>query len=209
MLEGRPGYYAIEVTELSSGCVQDFEIQLPGAQPLTANFELNPKVECINIIDNRIEIIDLSSGYSEGWIDYGDGTPLQPLGLGILAHEYEQIGDFVVTQYVSNDIGCADTLSLLLCVENKIRFYIPNAFSPNEDEVNDLLFINAFGVEDVTWSTYDRWGNKLFEANSLDEGWNGVYKGKMLQPGVYVVKFEFTDPVSGRRQMHWRTVTLM
>jgi gliding motility-associated-like protein len=92
--------------------------------------------------------------------------------------------------------GCTaeDTVTIyvteVLCNEPEI--FIPSAFSPNNDQQNDILFIRGSTIEKVYLALYDRWGEKIFETNSTTLGWDGTYKGKLLPPDVYVYYVEAT-----------------
>ena len=81
-------------------------------------------------------------------------------------------------------------------------FFIPNAFSPNGDKDNDILFIRASGIKNIKLFIYNRWGEKVFETKSPFEGglrgmkgWDGTYKGKKLNAGVFAwyAEVEFSD----------------
>ena len=77
--------------------------------------------------------------------------------------------------------GCIDTASVRvvvlppLCEEPYVFF--PTAFTPNGDGENDILRLEGALVEEAYWAIYNRWGEKLFEAKSLDDAWDGTYKG--------------------------------
>lgn len=83
--------------------------------------------------------------------------------------------------------GCKTTDSTLVKVDEKNKlYYIPNAFSPNGDGYNDVFYVYGKAVTEVRFSIFDRWGEKVFESNDLNFGWNGIYKGDVMQPGVFV-----------------------
>ena len=98
---------------------------------------------------------------------------------------------------IQDDRGCIATTSVLVDLLPDRRFlYIPTAFSPNNDGINDLFI--PFGDEQTLVidqaAVYDRWGNALWErqdiaVNSIADGWDGTYRGKVLDPGVYVYVF--------------------
>lgn len=207
--EGQPGIYSVLVTELFSGCAQEYDVILPGEAPLRANFSIIPNRPCIDIIDNEIQLIDLSVGYTDGYIDYGDGSPTESLVFGALRHEYVNPGEYTITMVVHNDLGCMDTLTAKLCVENKVRFFVPNAFTPNGDDKNDEFKVQLVGARNVRWSVFDRTGGLIFEALSENDSWDGSYNGKMLNPNVFVVKLSFEDQVTGASEVHYKTVTLI
>ena len=64
--------------------------------------------------------------------------------------------------------------------------YVPNAFSPNGDEENDVLFVRANFVTDMKLQIFNRWGELVFESTKLSDGWDGTYKGKDADPAVFV-----------------------
>ncbi len=85
--------------------------------------------------------------------------------------------------------GCEkrDTLRIhikeVICDEPYI--FIPNAFSPNGDGINDMLFVRGDFITECLLRIYDRWGEKVFETTSTDKGWDGTFKEKDCQQGVY------------------------
>lgn len=81
-----------------------------------------------------------------------------------------------------------------------LKTLIPNAFSPNDDGINDGLCIpkNPCIVK-LTLSIYDRWGEKVYESSSLDQCWDGLYRGKKLDSAVFAYYFTvvFVDGTKG------------
>lgn len=210
IINGNPGNYSVRVEDIFSGCFQNLDVVLPGANPLQANFSINPNQPCIDIINNEISIIDLATGYTDGWITFGDGTA-DTISLldGIFEHEYTEIGDFKITQFVINELGCTDTLSRWICVENKVQYFIPNVFTPNGDDDNDVFKIFVLGADNLDWRIFNRFGGTVFQSNSIDEGWDGTYKGQKLDPAVFVVKVSFTDAETGIPYVFAKSITLL
>ena len=86
--------------------------------------------------------------------------------------------------------GCTTTQRITITVLtpecNRPFIFFPNAFTPNNDGFNDMVYLRAaFSVEEVFFMIYTRWGEKVFESNSLDNGWDGRFKGKKLGSDVY------------------------
>ena len=100
--------------------------------------------------------------------------------------------------YATDPDGCIaiDTLVIkvreVVCGEPYI--YIPNAFSPNGDGKNDVLYVyaNPALITDIHLMIFDRWGELVFETTDLNTGWDGTYKGKKLDPAVFVYYLEAT-----------------
>ncbi len=68
--------------------------------------------------------------------------------------------------------------------------YVPNAFTPNADTQNELLLVYGNFITDLKFSIYDRWGEKVFETTSQNQGWDGTYNGKPVDPAVFVYHLE-------------------
>lgn len=93
---------------------------------------------------------------------------------------------------VFDEHGCRYPEQIIVNVTNELVVLVPNAFSPNGDGVNDVLNVYGISLASCTFQVFNRWGEKLFETESLTEGWDGSYRGKKAQPGVYVY---FVDAV--------------
>lgn len=209
-IEGPPGIYQLEVTELFSGCVQEYDIAIPGPPPLSANFSIIPNQSCIDIIDNTIEIIDLSTGFTGGVIDFGDGSPqIEYLPGNSIIHEYTGIGDYEISLTLWNEMGCLDSLVRSICVKNKVSIYTPNVFSPNGDGTNDVFKLEAFGITEVEWAIYNRYGERVFQSFSTDEYWDGTFNGKFLNPEVFVLYLKYIDQATGEAGFVVGNITLV
>ncbi len=88
---------------------------------------------------------------------------------------------------VTNANGCVDDDTVWVFVDDKPYVYLPNAFSPNEDGINDLLKIIHQGVFELEdFRIYNRWGELVYQTNDIKKGWNGLYKNEPAPIGVYV-----------------------
>lgn len=99
-------------------------------------------------------------------------------------------GSYMVTVTDSN--GCFETVSsFYLEVRNEYTLDVPQAFTPNGDGVNDVIFADGWGILDLrTFQIYNRWGEKLFESSDMEIGWDGTYKGKEMEMDAYVYYVE-------------------
>ncbi len=103
--------------------------------------------------------------------------------------------------------GCDSIQSLILLIEND-QIYMPNAFTPNGDGINDRFTVHS--NEDVKWidhfSIFDRWGEKVYEYNNFPPnddlyGWDGIFKLQKANPAVFVYIVEWRDKLGGRHQL--------
>jgi len=70
--------------------------------------------------------------------------------------------------------------------------YIPNAFTPNADNQNEKLYVRGNFITELYFVVYDRWGEKVFETKDIAKGWDGTFRGKVVDPDVYVYYLEAT-----------------
>ncbi|HEY1038870.1 MAG TPA: PKD domain-containing protein, partial [Bacteroidia bacterium] len=124
-------------------------------------------------------------------------------------HYYEEFGDYEITQVVFGSNGCPDTFKQKVKIVPEYLFWIPNAFTPNTDYRNSVFKPIMMGVMDYTFTVFDRWGEKIFETNDEDAGWDGTYKGNKCQQDVYVYLIKYKDVINKEDHTKAGTVTLL
>jgi gliding motility-associated-like protein len=87
--------------------------------------------------------------------------------------------------------GCFIEDSTIVYLNEDMDIFIPNAFSPNGDENNDVLFVRGYCVKDIALIVYDRWGEVVFKTNSMSYGWDGTYKDKEVAADVYAYVLDY------------------
>lgn len=89
--------------------------------------------------------------------------------------------------------------------------YVPNAFTPNGDGINDVITPNVFGLaqDGYHFMVFNRWGELLFETKTIDEGWNGKYKNQLCKDDVYVWKLKGKVEKTGERLEIYGHVSLL
>ncbi len=114
---------------------------------------------------------------------------------------------YVVT--VTSVNGCIDHDTLHVIIFPEITAYVPNAFTPNGDGVDDVFIPIYAGVTGLMeFSVYDRWGNKVFTTTDRNEGWDGTYKGQQSEIGAYVWMMRVRD-LTGAEWLKKGDVTLI
>jgi len=93
-------------------------------------------------------------------------------------------GTYNVT--VTDNESCSIDTSIFISQEGTGCLFIPNVFSPNNDGKNDVLYVRGGNIQSLIFNIYDRWGNKIFETNNQNFGWDGTYNGNPLNAGVFV-----------------------
>ena len=96
------------------------------------------------------------------------------------------------TVIVVDSNGCSATDQVTVIVEFDNVIFVPNIFSPNGDDFNDILYVRGQGVAELNFFIYDRWGEKVFETTTLDKGWDGTFRGKKMNNAVFVYYLQVT-----------------
>jgi gliding motility-associated-like protein len=171
----------------SSGCDSIVQVNL---YVDSSYLELNDFISHDNCTQGigsiNLNIINGNDPYSFLW-NSGDTTETLS-GLGAGTYEVQ----------ITDSSGCFQTFSfevLNLDVSCACHIYVPNVFSPNGDNNNDVLYAEGTCVSSLSFLIFNRWGELVFESNSLSSGWDGNYKGDPLLPGVFafLISGNFSD----------------
>ncbi|MEJ7626123.1 MAG: gliding motility-associated C-terminal domain-containing protein [Ferruginibacter sp.] len=88
---------------------------------------------------------------------------------------------------ITNNIGCQDSVIQKILVIDNCFIAVPSAFTPNGDGLNDYLYpINAYKSKELTFTVYNRFGQRIFYTNDWTKKWDGSFKGQGADPGTYV-----------------------
>tara|TARA_Y100000813_G_scaffold69064_1_gene48957 strand:- start:5509 stop:8664 length:3156 start_codon:yes stop_codon:yes gene_type:complete len=110
---------------------------------------------------------------------------------------YENEGKYLINLEVLNFEGCSDTISKSIYVSNGLVLFVPNTFTPNGDNKNDVFNALALNYDTFELNIYNSYGANLFTTTDPTIGWNGTYKERYVQEGTYVVTI-FAVDVFGR-----------
>ena len=186
------GQYTVSLQATSgNGCVSsdtvvNYITEYPKPDAL---FAAEPYVT--DVLSPEIDFIDKSSENVVDWYwefgDGGTGTEQHP------SHSYPDVGTYTVVQYVTTEYGCMDTISTDVKVEPIFTFYIPSAFTPDADGINEEFFGQGEGIKSYSMYIYDRWGELIFVSFDEDFKWDGTYQGKQVQQGTYIYYFYLVD----------------
>ena len=99
---------------------------------------------------------------------------------------FKDAGIYPVALLVKNKWGCSDTAVKAIQVEADFNVYVPNVFTPNNDDNNQIFLPVCTGTKLYELNVFDRWGTKVFQSIDINHGWDGTYNGEPCQKGVYV-----------------------
>ncbi|NDD47213.1 MAG: PKD domain-containing protein [Flavobacteriia bacterium] len=117
-------------------------------------------------------------------------------------HSYSKPGTYRVSLAVADSLGCSDSVTVDIELRMDYYVYIPTAFTPNGDIVNDRIKVEALGIEGLQWDIFNRWGLKVFSTSDLAESWDGTYGGQPVPEGVYSYKLLIYLPFGNIAEEH-------
>lgn len=200
------GSYTISLTVTdNNGCTASL---MNGSQVI-----VNPQAHALftssstseTTLDPTFELFNLSSNATIFHWNFGDGTGST---LTNPIHTYDEHGMFIVTLYANNSYNCPDSTFIALEVKPSYELFVPNAFTPDNDDYNQLFLASGYGIseKDFTLYIFNRWGDLIFESHDMNHGWDGSIKqdGTKAQDDVYtwVVYFRDISEVKHRKEGH-------
>lgn len=175
-------YVKFFITDLLGFCTKSDSILIT-VYPLP-NIDATVDKPVINLGEQVQLNVTQGQGYSYHW------TPVNLISNDTIYNPISSpTQNTVYNVVVTNSNFCInqDTVSVKVLDNtcNIDNIYIPNAFTPNGDDKNDVFKVNSTVLKSMHLEIYDRWGNKIFESNSITDVWDGTYKGKPAPLEVY------------------------
>jgi gliding motility-associated-like protein len=165
---------------------------IPYQGTITIDASPNPAVEIPSSTINQISCIGEDNGSATA-IASGGTPPFSYTWLpsGATSQTLDDMGPGINYVIVKDVNGCSAVTSVDMTSKD-YDLFVPNAFSPNGDGQNDKLFVRDNCIKSMDFLIFDRWGNKLFESENQNEGWDGTYKGQPMNSDTYVYVLKAT-----------------
>jgi len=204
-----PGVYGVTLTlirgapcpDTSKASIQTFTV-FPTPK---ADFVFSPSIT--TIFDPEIYFENAASSDVSKWLyEFGDGGTSTFMNE---THYYILPGKYGVIQTVKNRFDCSDKIEKVITILPEFRFWIPNAFTPDENNLNDIFRPVTIGVSNYSFTIFDRWGHVIFESDDLSKGWDGKFKGKPCKQDVYVWRIRYSNDVTQKYELKTGHVTLL
>ncbi|GAB4455930.1 MAG: hypothetical protein OHK0036_19670 [Bacteroidia bacterium] len=210
----KPGVYPVKVSLIdSNGCKNTvqapFSINVfPRPEPA---IYFNPNAP--TLLKNEVQF---EATYNNGPItywhwDFGDiMTNSDTSNIQNPIYTYTYVANYPVMLIATNIYGCTDTVYRLISVNEEFTMYIPDAFTPNGDGINDVFNVKGAGFveEGFEMRIYDRWGELIYKTNDVMKGWDGTVKGTPAKNDVYVYKIRCFTTVQNIKKEFVGHVTL-
>lgn len=182
-----PGTYTVHhMIRSTKGCVDSGYSVYPeviNVYPVPMG-GLNWDSQEVLIYDPTFTVRNTSEAYSSSLTILPDGQEL--LDMKEATFTMEDTGNFEVYHYSYNQFGCVDTVIDTIRVNDPFTLYIPNAFTPDGDGINDLFTFKMSGISEIHLEIYNRWGELVYQSNDPYAGWDGTDRSGRVSPaGVY------------------------
>ena len=190
------GCYDIGLRASANGCSKDTTIQnlICVENPPIASFKTNPivfrnTVETIVFDNNSMDACEYN------W-NFGDGTSSTEKSPTHVFYNTEN--GYTVELEAISMAGCSSLISVFIPYEVENEIYIPNSFTPNDDQSNEdflPIFSNPETIVEYRFEIYNRWGELIFETNEFDVGWSGSMKdtNQASADGIYTYVITIRD----------------
>ena len=185
------GTVTLTVTD-SIGCIANYSFNVDLPEIGEVNFD-QTSVGFINFgfysILEPIQFINLTGGDYQVIIwDFGDGNFSNQENP---THTYTTPGTYTVTLTVTYPFGCTYTYTSEIIIEKGYKLVFPNAFTPNQDNLNDYFRPEYAGLNNIELRIFDTWGSQIyFESGNNISGCNGILKNKLAENGNYYYTFK-------------------
>lgn len=172
-----------------SGCIDDTTINVLVHPLPKADFSFSPTE--VYTFNPEVCFTNLSVGTISSLWDFDfvgiNGTSSLSDPCNILFPSEEE-KDFTVTLTTISEFGCMDSIQRIITISNNFIFYVPNAFSPNDDGINDEFKVIVKGIESYELLVFNKWGELMFSSTEVDSWWDGKHENAIVPAGVYIYK---------------------
>lgn len=191
LISTQRGLFEVEV-RVQNACV-DTTLRLSVLivdHEIEAAFSLNPRKGARPLAVNSTNVSTGANRYV--WL-IGDSIIGSQVDLSMLL----EVPGFYNIKLIAMDslTGCVDSMDLTIQVLDTLLIFIPNAFTPNGDGVNDRFLVIGEGFTDGLLSIFNRWGQLVFETTNWEQGWDGTMNGQPVESGFYVYMFRYMPSV--------------
>ncbi len=188
------GNKVITVTD-ANGCSNTVSVLVTTTPQTVANFTHLPS--SVTIFENTVNFTNETINADQYiWEISGDNGYYVTYNTVDIEHEFpSDTGEYVICLTAINSVGCQDEYCISLVVEDEIVVFVPNSFTPDGDEYNQTFraYVNGVDLYDFDFLIFNRWGELIWESHDAEIGWDGTYKGKLVQAGTYTWRITVKD----------------
>ena len=207
-----PGQYTAAIQD-AKGCKIEFEVSI--GTPPTVEAEIGEDYEIFLGETTTLDLVTNDDEADVFWTLNGELFQCPPMDCSSLEDLILLVDTDVEVLVLNAQTNCSASASLTVTVNEDYSLYFPNAISPNGDGINDIFYPYDNEAVDYIENFYifDRYGSILFEnenfqGGQIAQGWDGTFKGKDMNTGVYVFSSKIRY-INGQTKIFKGTVTLL
>ena len=188
-----PGYYSLIVADQNDCYLEIHDLFIDSVNAPICDFEIEQNG--VFNIHHTIEFTNLSysadSVTISSWLwDFNDG---ETSTLENPSHLFPEPGQPYITLTAEDENGCECFIGKYIAIFNDNLCFIPTAFSPNQDDINDYFqpIISNLNQDNYILIIFDRWGKEIFKTSNYYEKWDGTNEGEITSIGTYIYKLNY------------------
>lgn len=194
----QPGVYDLSVVITSvHGCIYNgfFDDHLTVTANPVANFTISKNP--VTWFETTVQTNDISQGNisNYSWTSPGSTNIISTGSSALITYPEGVVGSYPIMLTVTTVDGCSDSTIIDIDVVADVIFYAPTAFTPDDDEHNQVwsFYLEGIDYENFHLEIYNRWGEVIWETYDTKGFWDGYYNNVKVQPGTYTWKAWFKD----------------
>jgi gliding motility-associated-like protein len=194
----QPGVYDLSVVITSiHGCIYNgfFDDHITVTDNPTANFTISKNP--ITWFETTVQTNDISLGNiaQYNWSSPGSTNIISTGSSAMITYPEGIMASYPIMLTVTTVDGCSDSITIDIDVVADIIFYAPTAFTPDDDEHNQVwaFYVEGIDFENFHLEIYNRWGEVIWETYDTKGYWDGYFNGVKVQPGTYTWKAWYKD----------------
>ena len=206
------GFYEATIMDIN-GCIAELPpIEVTQKDPM--DVDLGPDFHIILGQDTQLvaQVFNYNSSFNLVW------SPQDSVWLSCMSCTNPSVYNLEYSEYFEvtaiDSLGCRASDMVYIQVDKPRKVFVPTAFSPNGDFINDLLLVHGQKTSKaLLFRVFDRWGEMVYEAknfafNDENTGWDGTFRGQEMDPGVYIWILE-VEYVDGATEVYKGNTTLI
>jgi gliding motility-associated-like protein len=177
----------------------------------TAQFNVTPNPTTMFETTVVVQDFSINNIVNWDWVAPGSSQGVSSLENPTLNYPDGETGEYTIYLTVTDDLGCTDTSSVKVIVLSDVLYYIPNAFTPDGNEYNQVWKYSFAGIETYGFSMYiyNRWGEMIWESHDVSGHWDGSYNGYTVPDGVYMWRADFDVLNDAERRVLNGSITVL
>jgi|GEM_PF-230548 len=177
-------WYVMQVS--AAGCNSALTQVTPAVQSPLPNPVVRVDTIGVDMVRFAWNAVPDAAGYQVS-TDGGANWSTPSSGPSGLTHTMTGLTPLQTVTIIVKAVGCDESISAPVSAQLlPDGIYIPNAFTPNGDGLNDVLQVYSYKIKEMTFMVFNQWGEKIYESRTPNVAWDGTYKGKPQPSGVYV-----------------------